>query len=258
MVPGLPTTSVDLTGPHTAKETWLRRIAAAGLAIGGIAVLWLMPTRQALTALIGWVEQFEAWAMLVFVVVYAAAVMLALPSTPLILAGGLLFGMFWGFAGSLVGAAISAIGGFLVARHLLGRWMARRLDRHPRFAAVKEAVDAKGWRMVLLARLNPLLPASMQNYYFGVTSIDLWPYFWASMLGQAPWLLMYAWCGSVGNLSLTYSQRQWSAGHYALFGGGLVLSVVLIVAVTRFGYQSLQELDTASPAITGDDLQEEA
>ena len=41
--------------------------------------------------------------------------------------------------------------------------------------SVDRAIGAKGWRIVFLLRLSPLVPYALSNYFYGVTAIRFWP-----------------------------------------------------------------------------------
>ncbi len=72
----------------------------------------------------GWIDGFGALAPIIFIVVYAAAVVAFLPATPLTLLAGLVFGAVWGTLWAWIGATLGATLAFLV-----GRYAARELGR---------------------------------------------------------------------------------------------------------------------------------
>lgn len=50
-------------------------------------------------------------------------------------------------------------------------------------------------QVVLLLRLSPLLPLSLSNYLYGLTSVDFVPYVLGSWLGQLPGTFAYVSAG---------------------------------------------------------------
>ncbi len=62
----------------------------------------------------GWIDSFGALATIIFIVVYAAAVVAFLPATPLTLLAGLVFGAVWGTLWAWIGATLGATLAFLV------------------------------------------------------------------------------------------------------------------------------------------------
>src|SRR6476659_10271127 len=66
-------------------------------------------------------------ALLIFMAIYAAAVALSLPGAAVLtLAGGFLFGWFWGGLASMIAATMGAVLVFLIARTALGEPLAAR------------------------------------------------------------------------------------------------------------------------------------
>ena len=72
-----------------------------------------------------WLEEAGWWAPVLYLVLYSLGTLLLLPSTPLNLMGGALFGTGWGTVWTSVGAMLAAILAFWLSRHL-GRGANRR------------------------------------------------------------------------------------------------------------------------------------
>ena len=75
-----------------------------------------------------------------------------------------------------------------VARERVARAIA---SRSPRYAAIDRAIGEKGWRIVFLLRLSPLVPFVVSNYFYGLTAIPFGPYVLASAAGMAPLTFLY-------------------------------------------------------------------
>jgi uncharacterized membrane protein YdjX (TVP38/TMEM64 family) len=56
---------------------------------------------------------------------------------------------------------------FLIARYLAQDRVKRMARRHERFAAIDRAIRDKGWRVVALLRLSPLVPFNLSNSLYG-------------------------------------------------------------------------------------------
>lgn len=133
-------------------------------------------------------------APLVFIAVYALAVLFAIPSLPLNLGAGFLWGPVAGsvaaLAGSLLGSSIS----FWVARTTLGQPLARRVDNRL-LKWLKEHLERSGWKVVAFVRLNPAFPCGVANYLFGLTALRFRTYVLTSALCMYPLCLVFAWLG---------------------------------------------------------------
>ena len=86
---------------------------------------------------------------------------------------------------------------FLIARYLARGWVARRIARYPRFAAVDRAVGADGLRIVFLLRLSPVFPFNLLNYALGATRVRFRDYLLGA-LGMLPGTFLYVYLGSLG------------------------------------------------------------
>jgi uncharacterized membrane protein YdjX (TVP38/TMEM64 family) len=87
---------------------------------------------------------------------------------------------------------------FLFARHLFSEALQCRLNRYPHLRAIANAVDGESWRIVALLRFASPVPSSIQNYFFGLTRIRLWPYTLATLVFSVPQTILYLYLGSVG------------------------------------------------------------
>jgi uncharacterized membrane protein YdjX (TVP38/TMEM64 family) len=94
------------------------------------------------------------------------------------------------------------MGSFAIARWILGQPLARRFP-HARVQRLQELYAEHGWKFVAFARLNPIFPTGLLNYLFGLTSIGLVPYSWATALFLLPPSLAVAWLGrEIGSFTL--------------------------------------------------------
>src|SRR5207249_1644516 len=79
---------------------------------------------------------------------------------------------------------------FLVGRYVARDAIARKIQKHQKFAAIDRAVADEGWKIVLLTRLSPVFPFVLLNYAFGLTRVKLSHYVLASWLGMIPGTLL--------------------------------------------------------------------
>ena len=149
---------------------WLKRLwplllllAAAGLilAMGWQRYLTLQELVLRREALRAAIAGHPLLALVVFMAIYAGTVALSLPGgAVLTLAGGFLFGWFWGGLASIVAAALGAIIVFLVARSALGEpfaaragpWLGRLRQGFPGGCIQLSALPAPRPRLPVLAR----------------------------------------------------------------------------------------------------------
>src|SRR6202162_5481595 len=123
--------------------------------------------------------------MALYGAVYVAAVLLFVPGIVLTLGAGFLFGLGWGIVVVSLASTIAAALAFLIARYLARGAVERLARKNPKFSAIDRAIGKEGWKILALLRLSPLVPFSLSNYIYGLTSVRFAPYLatsWAAML----------------------------------------------------------------------------
>lgn len=183
-----------------------------------------------------------SWAPLVFMAAYALAAVAFLPGSLFTIAGGALFGPWFGTFYSLVGASAGALLAFLGARYVAADWVAgfsgQRLER------LQRGIDREGWRFVAFVRLVPLFPFNLLNYALGLTRIGLLPYGLATFVCMAPGALAYAWVGHAGAEFIAGGRGSIQAVLLAL---GLVVAVAFLPRFVRRIKADPSKHETTSP-----------
>ncbi len=165
-----------------------------------------------------WLNAWGIWAPIAYVAAYAIATILLLPSTPLNLAGGALFGLWGGTLWSSIGAIGAALLTFGFARTIGRDWVASRL------AGQWEAIDADIRRSGLLylfaIRLLPILPYGFVNLAAGLTAVTWRDYTIGTSIGTVLGLLPFIAIGSSGR-DLMQGGSIW----------GLILALTLVASL---------------------------
>jgi uncharacterized membrane protein YdjX (TVP38/TMEM64 family) len=165
-----------------------------------------------------WLADWGIWAPIIYILAYAIGTLILLPSTPLNLAGGALFGLWSGTLWSSIGAVIAALIAFGFARTIGRNWVASRL------AGQWEAIDAdiqrSGLFYLFAVRLLPLLPYGLVNLAAGLTSVTWRDYTIATSFGTVLGLLPFIAIGSSG--------RDLMQGGSVL---GLILALTLVASL---------------------------
>jgi uncharacterized membrane protein YdjX (TVP38/TMEM64 family) len=131
------------------------------------------------------VAEWGPWGPIASIVITVINTFLPFPMDAIILANGAVFGIWKGLLVSLAGAMASACLAFGIAR-VAGRAAARRVVRADWLAWLDTTVARGGWRAVLVIQFIPLLPYSLLNFAFGLTSVR-WPAFlWITLLSILP------------------------------------------------------------------------
>lgn len=138
------------------------------------------------------------WRELGFLMAHVVATSLAVPGTILVLAGGVVFGVWWGTVWSVVGATLGAIAAFSLSRYCLRGWCCRLFQDSPRLQQLDQRLQEHDLWCVLAVRLVPISPFNLVNFLFGLTSVRLSAYVLGTGLGIIPGTAIYTWLGAAG------------------------------------------------------------
>ena len=170
-------------------------LCAIATAIGIVAIGGI--DRQQLQV---WLSTMGIYAPIVYIILYTVATWLILPSTPLNLTGGAIFGIWWGTLWTTVAALVAAIAAFAFTRTIGRKLVAQKL------AGGWDAVDAEirqgGLFYIFAVRLLPIIPYGIVNFAAGLTSIKFKDYAIGTLLGTLPGVLPFVMMGAgIGELS---------------------------------------------------------
>jgi uncharacterized membrane protein YdjX (TVP38/TMEM64 family) len=212
-----------------------RILVAAGAAIVILTVIFA-PFGDWIPSLVAWIDANRSVAWPIYVLAYITATVLMLPGSILTLAAGFVFGLPIGIALVSLSSVLGACSAFLVGRYLARGWVAARIAKVPRFAALDRAAGKDGFLIVLLVRLSPLFPFNLTNYGLGLTSVQFRDYLFASWIGMLPGTALYVY---IGSLALDITEIA-SGGSAAVFDAGpwvyvtgFIATLLLTILITR-------------------------
>lgn len=225
-------------------------VQISGLLIVSVFLFFLsriFPVADVLAQVQARVMQWGAWSAFCYPLLYACCNVLLLPGGFLSVGGGFFFGLWWGFLIILVGNVTGAAISFFISRWIGRRWLHRKLMRNATLGALEPAVEREGWKIILLSQLHPLFPTSLLSYLYGLTRIRFRTCMLWVAIGQAPGLFLYAYLGTLGQLGLNLVRgvNHPRAFEYWLWGGGLVLSMVILALLGRIALRLLKEAEDA-------------
>jgi len=136
---------------------------------------------------------------ILFIISYVIMSMLFLPTLPLNILAGVLWGALLGGIYSLVALSISTTITFFLTRYLAHEYI-QRYFTHKYWKWIMNNVNESGWKIVAFTRVNPIFPTSLLNYFYGLTSIKYSHYILASVIFLLPLVLAFSYLGSsIGN-----------------------------------------------------------
>ncbi len=126
------------------------------------------------------------WAFLVYFVTYVLVCLFFLPGLPITILGGALFGPVWGTIYTVISASVGLSLSFLASRYAIRRIMLDKFGNSDAFKKIDAGVKNEGWRILMITRLVPIFPFSIQNYIYGLTDINFFLYWGLSTLFIIP------------------------------------------------------------------------
>jgi uncharacterized membrane protein YdjX (TVP38/TMEM64 family) len=149
-------------------------------------------------------------AILAYTLIYAAVVALSLPGASIMtLAGGLLFGAFFGGTAALVGATIGATAIFLIARTAFGETL--RAKAGPWIAKLQAGFADDAMSYLLFLRLVPAFPFWLINLAPALLGVPLSTYVIATFVGIIPGTFAFASVGAGLDSIITAAKADYAS-----------------------------------------------
>jgi len=172
-------------------------VAAVIVVIVGILLVWWslnaeLPDGAELRQ---WFDEWGVWGPVAVIVTMATAILVSpIPSAPIALAAGALYGRYWGAFYVVIGAEIGAIGAFCISRYfgysLLHHWFGEQLNQG--LAGSQRFLMGT----IFISRLIPFISFDIISYAAGLTAIHFWRFAIATLAGVIPIAFMLAHFGS--------------------------------------------------------------
>ena len=192
--------SIDDERDETNSKTTLVAFGCVLLGILASSVYFREPITEALFGYASYLDSLgPVNGPLLFGFGYFVLEMFAVPAFPLTMSAGALFGAFEGTLVVVSSATVAAVAAFLVSRYV-ARDSVKKLASEKfgeQYRKIDEAIGENGFGVVFMLRLSPLLPFSVSNYLYGLTSVSVLEYAPASFLGMIPGTAAYVASGDV-------------------------------------------------------------
>ncbi|XP_058763160.1 uncharacterized protein LOC131636570 [Vicia villosa] len=235
-------------GGTALKGTILAGVLLVGF-VGGFASVgyfYREPINSFLTQFSGFIEGYGSAGYALFVAVYAGLEILAIPAIPLTMSAGLLFGSVTGTIIVSISGTVAASIAFLIARYFARERILKLVEGNKKFLAIDKAIGENGFKVVTLLRLSPLLPFSLGNYLYGLTSVKFLPYVLGSWLGMLPGTWAYVSAGAFGRAIIQEESELSSLGgnnQLLTLGLGLFVTALAATYVTKLAKDAVKDID---------------
>ena len=135
-------------------------------------------------------DQHKALTMAAYMGIYILVTSLSLPGAVIMtLAGGALFGLFYGTLLVSFSSTMGATLAFLFSRYLFKDWVQHKFSS--KLAAINQGVEKEGGFYLFTLRLVPLFPFFLINLAMGLTPIRTRVFYFISQAGMLPGTIVY-------------------------------------------------------------------
>jgi len=165
-------------------------------------------------SVVDFINSFGFWAWLIFILLVILEVVLA-PIPPLVLyiAGGFIFGAFFGGVLTLVGNLIGAGIDFFLARRYGREFIEKKVDKKIR-KKFDNFSDKYGGFAIFLLRVNPLTTTDLVSYLAGFSKLKFLKFMLWTALGLIPMIFL-----------------QTYFGDFFVRGNGVLSALVIILSI---------------------------
>ena len=211
--------------PRVPRRLLLRFLLLPALLLGGYAAVRWTPlagylSGPALAAAIASLRH-SWWAPGLLIAGYLVLSPVGVPATPLMIAGGVVFGGALGSLYNIAGVILGAASSYFLGR-LLGRDFVRHLAGH-RLRKVETAIGRRGFWNLVAVRFLPL-PFPLVNYGAALAGVRPPLFLATTALGVTPTVIIYTFFFA--------AVAHAAAGHRGRIYLQLAAALVLLLAVT--------------------------
>lgn len=149
--------------------------------------IWSLSTSGNIQETIDFLQSFGLWAMAVSLFIDILINALGfLPSIFISTANGVLFGIIPGIIISWLAETIGVVISFFLMRSILRGMAETIVQSSPYLKKIDDYSGKNGFKMMLFARTLPYFPSGIITALGALSSISVWDYVWANLIGKFP------------------------------------------------------------------------
>lgn len=155
-----------------------------------------------------------AWAAPLYVLLYVLAATVGLPTTPMSIVGGALFGALRGLPLAWTAEMVATLTSYTLARSVGQRPVRRFLGRHHLLERMRQRSD---FSTLLRLRVLPVAPFAVLDYVAGLAGVSIRVLLLATAVGILPSVTIYTYVGAevakgLGETGVARFRSLWIAG----------------------------------------------
>jgi len=232
---------MECDAPSAAPRAGIKKLLLLAAILAAFCVAFqFLPVKN-------WLESYRAFIVdtgwtgrILYVLGYALFAMILFPCTAMTFLAASSFGLLEGFLLAVVGSNLGALGAFVLARGALRGRVEAWAAANPRFLRVDEAISQRGFVVVTLLRLTPIVPYTLLNYYLGLTRISTLRYIAGTLIGMLPVTLAVSY---VASLSVELAAGVQDRVKLGIYAAGFAATLAVTIVITRLARRALREID---------------
>ena len=170
--------------------------------------------------------------ILSFICIYILIVLLILPASWLSLLSGFLYGSYLGSIIAFISASIGASVAFFLSKTFFAKKLKNLCSLYPQLSVMEKVVEKGGLKLIFLARLSPIFPFSILNYFYGLNNVKFRD-FSLGLLGIIPGTFLYCSIGSLAK-SLQDLKNMQSPNNLYMTIIGVVSTFLVVYFLTKY------------------------
>lgn len=137
----------------------------------------------------GFLYQYGHMAPIIYILLFTFVPLTLFPDSVLAIASGLVFGFIKGSIYTMIGAVCGGTLAFFLARYLGKGFVDSKLGG--KNGEIRKGISEKGFWLVLMLRLIPLLPFDVISYLSGISDIKYKDFLVGTVIGIIPGVMVF-------------------------------------------------------------------
>lgn len=174
------------------------------------------------------IREFGHLSSLIYLVILSVLPLFLFPDSVIVIAGGMVFGLFWGTILTSIGSLIGALLAYYLAKYLGAGFV----KRFVKMDLVEITSGRSGFFLILILRLVPLFPFKVVSYSAGLAEVNIKEFTFATIIGSMPGILVYV------NLGDKVNRIGSSEFYWAIF---LLIALTVVFTLAKYLYEKYQK-----------------
>lgn len=218
------------------KDSNIRKVVFFAFLAAIITVIFAFPISLSDTQLADlrdFVNSFGVLSPLAYMLILSLAIIVVpLPSAPLVITSGVLFGSLLGGVYSVLGSSFGALIAFSISR-FFGRHFIRKIFKRDYHIFHKHVTNKYIARLIFLSRMVPFFQFDIVSYAAGLTRVGSGSFVIATALGTMPHIIIYV---TIGRTAIENSFVS------SIFSAVLVLLMFLVpYLIKNYNFLNLKD-----------------